>query len=52
VSKIGEFVVREIREAVPATILFLLHTIALTKAAALGVRRRTCGWLIVKDNRA
>jgi hypothetical protein len=38
VSKIGEFVVREIREAVPATILFLflLHMIALTKAVSIG----------------
>jgi hypothetical protein len=36
--KLGAFVVREVREVLPATILFLglFHLIALTKAVALG----------------
>jgi hypothetical protein len=38
VRKLGAFVVREVREILPATILFLglFHMIALTKAVALG----------------
>jgi hypothetical protein len=38
VMKLGAFVVREVREVLPATILFLglFHMIALTKAVALG----------------
>jgi hypothetical protein len=38
VRKLGAFVVREVREVLPATILFLclFHLIALTKAVALG----------------
>jgi len=38
VRKLGAFVVREVREVLPATILFLclFHMIALTKAVALG----------------
>jgi hypothetical protein len=38
VMKLGAFVMREVREAMPATILFLylFHMIALTKAVALG----------------
>ena len=36
--KLGAFVVREVREAIPATILFLFlfHMVALTKAVSLG----------------
>ena len=38
VRKLGAFVAREVREVLPATILFLglFHMIALTKAVALG----------------
>ena len=38
VRKLGAFVVREVREILPATILFLglFHLLALTKAVALG----------------
>jgi hypothetical protein len=46
VIKLGAFVAREVREVMPATILFLVlfHMIALTKAVSLGDYSRPRPW--------